>query len=264
MKHQQLTGELQERALLYAAGALDEPERTEYSRHLQEDDCTVCKAEVLESEATAQSLAMMLPMQTPSESVKQRLLSRAQALRENERPRPAVQPKRSAFAWGGWLVAAAALVLAAVFLNFNAGLRQEVQSLNARVMDLESQVTAQRTLLVSLTSTQTKVVALGGLSSTPQARGKIFRDDAAGRWRVYVEGLPAAPANRAYQLWAVPATGNPVSAVVFNTDANGSAMVDLVAPQVAGMIKLAAVTEEPAGGSPLPTTTAFNLLGTME
>jgi anti-sigma-K factor RskA len=264
MKHQQLTGELQERALLYAAGALDEQERIEYSRHLEEDDCAVCQAEVLESEAAAQSLAMMLPMQTPSQSVKQRLLARAEATRVAERPRAVVERRRPAFAWGGWLVAAAALVLAAVFLNLNAGLRQEVQSLNARVVQLESQITVQRTRLILATSPKTRVVDLGGLNSTPQARARIFRDETARQWQVYVEGLPAAPANRAYQLWAVPTTGNPVSAVVFNTDASGSAMLELPAPMVAGMIKLAAVTEEPAGGSPQPTTMAFNLLGTME
>jgi anti-sigma-K factor RskA len=264
MKHQQLTDELQERAMLYAAGALDEAERTEYSRHLEEDDCAVCIAEVLESEAAAQSLAMMLPTQTPSESVKRRLLERAEGTRVAERPRPAEERRRPAFAWGGWLVAAAALVLTAVFLNLNAGLRQEVQSLNAQVVQLESQITAQRAVFRSFISAKTKVVTLGGLNSTPQARGKIFWDETARMWRVYLEGLPTAPANRDYQLWAVPATGNPVSAVVFNTDASGSAMLELPAPSVAGMIKLAAVTEEPAGGSPLPTTMAFNLLGSME
>jgi len=219
---------------------------------------------VLESEAAAQSLAMMLPIQTPSETVKQRLLARAEATRVVERPRAVVERRRPAFAWGGWLAAAAASVLAVLFLNLNVGLQQEVQSLNARVVQLESQITVQRTRLVSLTSADTKVVTLGGLNSTPQARGKIFRDEAARQWYFYVEGLPAAPANRAYQLWAVPATGAPASAVVFNTDASGTVMLDLPAPMVAGMIKAAAVTEEPAGGSPLPTTMAFNLLGTME
>src|SRR6187549_446812 len=114
MRHQQLTDELQERAMLFAAGALDEPERTEYSRHLQEDDCAVCIAEVLESEAAAQSLAMMLPTQTPSATIKKRLLQRAEAtraIRAEARPRPVPEPRRPAFAWGGWLAAAAALAV---------------------------------------------------------------------------------------------------------------------------------------------------------
>ena len=122
MKHQQLTAELSERAMLYAAGALDEPERSEYSRHLAEDDCAVCKAEVLESEAAAQSLAIMLPVQTPSGSVKQRLLAQVDTARQSERPRPA-ERRMPAFGWVGWLAAAAALLVAGVFVNLNLGLR---------------------------------------------------------------------------------------------------------------------------------------------
>ena len=263
MKHQQLTHELSERAMLYAAGALEEPELSEYSRHLAEDDCAVCKAEVLESEAAAQSLAIMLPVQTPSGSVKQRLLAQVDTARQTERPRPA-ERRMPAFGWIGWLAAAAALLVAGVFVNLNLGLREEVRSLNAEVVALESQITAQRTLLVSLTSKDTRVVTLGGQSSTPQAHGKIFWDGTDKVWRLYVQDLPPAPANRTYQLWAVPATGNPASAVVFNTDASGSYMTELPEPAAAGTIKLAAVTEEPSGGSPLPTTTAFNLLGTVQ
>src|SRR5262245_51904363 len=139
MKHRELTDELQEKALLYAAGALDEREREEYSRHLEEDNCAVCKAEVLESEAAAQSLAIMLPLQTPSESAKRRLLARVEAASASSR-RPSSARARPALAWAGWLAAAAALILAAVFLNTNAGLREEVRSLSARVAQLESQV----------------------------------------------------------------------------------------------------------------------------
>jgi len=142
------------------------------------------------------------------------------------------------------------------------GLRQEVKSLNAQIMQLESRVSAQNTLLVMATSPRTKVVNLAGLK-TPQARGRIFVDEGARLWRFYVEDLPTAPANRAYQLWAVPDGAKPVSAVVFNTDANGTAMLELPAPMVAGMLT-AAVTEEPERGSPQPTTLAFNLAGKAE
>ena len=145
MRHQQLTDELQEKAILYAAGALDEDERREYERHLDEDNCTVCRGEVRESEAAAQSLTIMLPMQTPSESVKRRLIERAEAASLTGRSRQSAERSKPAFAWGGWLAAAAAAVLAAVFFNTNAGLREEVQSLNARVVELESQMTEQRT-----------------------------------------------------------------------------------------------------------------------
>jgi anti-sigma-K factor RskA len=255
MRHQQLTDELQEKALLYAAGALDETERDEYSRHLEEDDCAVCKAEVRESEAAAQSLSMMLPMETPSESVKRELLARAA---------PRVERPRSAFAWGGWVAAAAALVLAAVLLNWNSGLREEVQTLNARVDELESQVSEQQVRIATLTSLSTRPVNLAGLGSTPQARGRIYWDQNGMRWLVNVEDLPAVPNDRTYELWFVPAVGNPVRAEIFNTDTNGDAMFELPVPPGIGMLKAAAVTIERAGGTDQPTTSAFNLLGTME
>lgn len=264
MKHHQLTDELQEKAILYAAGALEEREREEYSRHLQEDNCAVCRAEVLESEAAAQSLAMMLPMQTPSETVKRRLLARAEAETLAARRRPSVERSRPALAWSGWLAAAAALVLAAVFLNTNAGLRDEVQSLNARVAELESQVNAQQVRFAIFTSPTNTIINLAGQGNTPQAQARIIWNKSDRRWYVRVENLPAVPNDRVYQLWFVPRTGNPISAEVFNTDANGRKELDIPVPPEVTVLMAAAVTVEPAPrGSPLPTTTnGFALLGT--
>ena len=263
MRHQQLTDELQEKAILYAAGALDEDERREYERHLDEDNCTVCRGEVRESEAAAQSLTIMLPMQTPSESVKRRLIARVEAASLPDRSRHSAERSKPAFAWGGWLAAAAAAVLAAVFFNTNAGLREEVQSLNTRVAELESQMTSQRTRLAMMASPTTTVINLVGQGSTPQARAKIFWDEPGRRWDVSVENLPAVPNDRAYQLWFVPRTGNPVSAEVFNTTPTGSAMLDIPVPAGVTTLMAAAVTVEPAGGSPQPTS-GFALLGAIQ
>jgi hypothetical protein len=141
MKHLQLTDELQERALLFASGAMDEAERQEYARHLEEDGCAICRDEARESEAAAQTLAMMLPPQQPSEVLKRRLLSRVEGAATRS---GAPVSRRGPFSWAGWAVAVAALVLVAVFLNANAGLREQVQALGARVSELETQMTSQQ------------------------------------------------------------------------------------------------------------------------
>lgn len=261
MKHRELTDELQEKAILYAAGALDEREREEYARHLQEDNCAICKAEVLESEAAAQSLTIMLPMQTPSESVKRRLLGRAEAASFPARGTVPVLRPRPVVAWGGWVAAVAALILAAVFLYTNAGLRDEVRSLNARVAELESQVNETQVRLAFYTSAD-KIIKLAGQGATPQAQGRVYWKEAARRWRVTIDNLPELSNDRVYQLWFVPQGANPISAEVFTTNASGSVEFEIDVPPAVTSLMAAAVTVEPAPqGSPQPTS-GFALLGT--
>jgi anti-sigma-K factor RskA len=192
------------------------------------------------------------------------VLARAEADSLSGRRRATVERPKQGFAWGGWLAAAAALVLAAVFLYSNAGLRTEVEALNARVAELESQVNTQNTRLASLTSPSTETFKLAGQGATPQAKAKIFWNQSARRWEVFVEDLPALGNEQVYQLWFVPPTGNPISAEVFNTNANGRAEFEINVPPEVTALMAAAVTVEPGPrGSPLPTTTnGFALLGT--
>jgi anti-sigma-K factor RskA len=57
----------------------------------------------------------------------------------------------------------------------------------------------------------------------------------------------------------VPQQGDPVSAQVFNTNTDGSARLEIQLPAEATVLKVAAVTTEPAGGLPQPSG-AFVLL----
>jgi anti-sigma-K factor RskA len=73
--------------------------------------------------------------------------------------------------------------------------------------------------------------------------------------------LQPAPAGRTYQLWGIADGAQPVSLGTFNTGPSGQAAVAL-AFDPALRFSVSAVTEEPTGGSPQPTTQPF-LVGTF-
>ena len=71
---------------------------------------------------------------------------------------------------------------------------------------------------------------------------------------ITAEEMPSMPAARTLQLWFVPKSGKPVSAAIFHPSTGGQ--IAMVAPVTVPMNEIAAlaITEEPAGGSPQPTT----------
>jgi len=259
VKHVHLTEELLEKASLFAAGALPEDERREYVRHLEEDDCAVCRNEARELQTAANFLSLHVPLETPSPRVKERLMER---VRSSAMVMPMPKPRRW-LEWTAGLAAAAASVALVFVLNDNAQLRRLTDSLNSRVAQLESLLSGQRARLAALSSPSVRVVNLAGQGANTGASGRVFWDQARRRWFFYAQNLPSVASDKSYQLWFVPVNGNPVSATVFNTDANGSADIEIDVPVNVTEIKAAAVTTEPAGGLPQPSG-AFALLGAVE
>ena len=70
--------------------------------------------------------------------------------------------------------------------------------------------------------------------------------------------MPDMPDSRALQLWVVPRQGAPISIGVFHPGAGGQVLMVMPLNQDAmSMAKALAISDEPAGGSPQPTTTAI-------
>jgi hypothetical protein len=130
-------------------------------------------------------------------------------------------------------------------------LESELTQRAGEVASLRRDVGHQRELLKILGAPETQVVALEGLKPSPTARGRMWWHREGGGYFV-ASRLPAAPAGKAYQLWAI-AAGVPVSAGVFDVDPKGSAALRVKPLPGVGKVDMFAVTLEPAGGLPKPS-----------
>ena len=261
MKHSHITDDLQEQASLYAAGAMTDTERLEYQRHLEDDQCAVCQAEVNELQAAASMLAFTAPSGAPSPAVRERLMEQARSAASRAESGSSMPFLRRS--WTELIAVAAALgamAFAFAAIRSSSELRQLNSELTSRIAQLEVQLVRARTYISTMTSPEVRVVNLAGQGTNVQASGRLFGDMKQNRWFLYAKDLPPVPADKTYELWFVPKTGNPVKAAVFNTGAN-VAEIEVGVPE--GMdVAAAAVTIEPAGGTDSPTG-PFALMGAM-
>ena len=160
-----------------------------------------------------------------------------------------------------WLAAAAAVVIA-VYLGQQARKERTARATaeqalaSARLtLDSTGSALARRDSLIRLlVSPDVQAVTVSGSGPAPSA--KYFMDRRAGRVIIAASALPPAAPGRTYQLWGIETGKPPVSLGTFNTDSSGRALASVAVP--AGLrMAVTAVTDEPSGGSPQPTTTPF-------
>jgi hypothetical protein len=100
--------------------------------------------------------------------------------------------------------------------------------------------------------------ALQDASFGPAAvRGRVFVSPDRGI--IFIgAGLPPLDARSTFELWVIPKSGNPIPAGTFRgTFRTGGSTAIYVQPAPAPNAAAVAVTVEPLGGSPQPTTTPF-------
>ena len=242
-------------APVYAVGALDGDDLVRFQAHLRAG-CPTCEAVVRESEDALAALGREAPPMIPPAHVRDALVRRVQA---STRPRPAPR-----FGWVRWAAAtAAAAIAAAAFTGGMVASRYEARlgkiareialardQLGREQARLREEIFSARAMTDLLRDPATRVVTLNGLPAAPGASGRVVWHEQAGG-RLYVSGLPPAPAGKTYELWTI-AGATPRPDGTFDVGPGGGA-AHPVAPVDDGPVKVFAVTLEPAGGVPAPT-----------
>ena len=254
-----------------AAGTADDAEARALRAHLA-DGCPVCAGRLAEYEAIAGQIPLALEPVPPPAGVRERLLERAAAdARPGKVPRivpfPSGRPPGSSWARPA---AAAALAAGIAAIAVYVPLARDRDALQAaltgqerRVRAVEGELRAASDTLRVLRSPAVQVVSLGGGEPQPGARGRIFWDRARGEWRFYAAEMRPPGAGRTYELWLINDKGTKIPAGTFQVDASGEGELRVSLPADVGTVKVAAVTDEPEGGSPQPTGT-IQLVGTIQ
>ena len=250
----------------YALGTLTEQEARSFASHLA--TCDECRQSVRDVAAVGEALARALPQQTPPPSLRDRVLARAASPADMDRQVPSPTVSRSGMQYR-WLAAAAALVAAVTsvmawqYREDAVRARIEQQAATQQVRSLEQQIAQLQAGVSTAAQTRSVLAArdmarieLLGQAPAPGATGRVFWSPTHGL--VFAAtNLPELPPGRVYQLWVV--ADAPISAGIGRLTGGGEISV-VSTPTAPARPKAFALTIEPEGGSPAPTSPLF-LLG---
>jgi hypothetical protein len=175
-----------------------------------------------------------------------------------------------------WIAAAAAGLLFAASLGVFVAARKTAEKDIARLQDALSLQTIQALNAIHASDSLASVIAardsiIGGLtgrdvsmltltsSAAKDPYAKMFWDRAHNSWTLIAHNMPALKQGRTYQVWLV----TPKSKISAGTFApkNGEAVV-LARYALTESLAAVAITDEPTGGSPQPTTTPMLVAAT--
>jgi anti-sigma-K factor RskA len=253
----------------YALGALDGNERAALEAHLA-SGCPECAKALEEARLVVTQLAYLAPPADPSEMLRARVLRsvRADAGTSGGSGSGGAQPmqagsQRSSIPMWLW-AGVAALLLVSLYSTFEARLmQQDVADMNQRAAaelkqrkQLEDQLTVAKHEAIILTDPASrKIEIMPSDKEMPKVEAMWHA-----KLGIYLtaQKMPMPKNNKVLQLWLIPKTpgAKPMPSHVFWPDSNGQ-IGEMVAnpPDDMADTKALAITEEPAGGSPQPTST---------
>jgi anti-sigma-K factor RskA len=245
----------------YALGHSDESAAAAVVEHLSA--CVVCRRELAETESAWSALAFELQPEEPRPEVLQRVLDR---LDQAVGPRPQVAPRPAPAAplltrrQQLLSYALAATVLAALVGGFLYLQRPDLiagagsPTVDEALRDLAARVGKLQELEQMLSAGNVRLASLYPPATTTAPGAYVVWDVPTRQWHFYALSLPAPPAGKEYQLWAVAEGKSPIAGPSFSVDAQGLGYKVTDFPMLQpGVAVKAVVTLEPAGGSLAPT-----------
>ncbi len=261
---------------LYVLDRLSPDERREVERYA--DQYPEVKEEITEIEVALERFALLngaqaLPSPTVLEQVLPKVRSQippapAATPRQATPSRPAITPASATSpAALTWILAAALLIALGglVYFYLQANHRGEsINELEQRFSTLEQECEQERASTVNdqqqlavLTDIDTRNVILTGSENAPDSRAVVFYNPTSGEALFSAANLPAPPAGKQYQLWAIDAQGPQDLGVLSATLSNDQLLAVRYLPDVAAF----AVTLEDEGGKPSPDLSQLQVIG---
>ena len=218
----------------YVLGALPEEERREFEEYLASHPER--QAEIDELEAVAGLLALSPQEQEPSPQLRRSIMDVVEAEAERPRARSGLARMREFLSIRNLALGAAALLVIGL-LSWNMVLQGEMRELQSRIQGMQA------------SEEESRMVALEGSGAARQARVEvmILEDHRA---VLMAEDMPPAPEDKTFQIWVIE-NDTPKPSGLFDIREDHAAVV--VENPVDGADAIA-VTVEPDGGSPQPTT----------
>jgi anti-sigma-K factor RskA len=256
----------------YALGTLEGPEREEIERHLARA-CPTCTPGVEQARWLVAQLAYLAPDAAPPAGLRARIIAAATAEPEGEVtsratvPRGAgvatfaPRPQRAPSAFPAWAWAAAAVLLLATFYSVVqqrrldrqlAAVQRDLREGQAQRAAIESEREHYQMAMEILSAQDTKSLVL--------APKKAAMPPVQAYWSpkmgllVMSAGMPQMPSDMTLQLWMVSKKGQAMSIGIFRPDDAGHVMLVAAPGTPLAEIAALAISEEPAGGSPQPTS----------
>ena len=234
-----------------AVDAIDADDERSLQRHLT--GCVACQQDLEVLRAAAAVLALNVAAAEPPPALRARIMATVRSEPRRRWPIPLSGRTRVRRPGPAWAAVAACAVVAVGSLAWAGSLQQQLNLQRAQIAELGGKADRYDRVVAVLESTALTLRPLEPSVSNVAASGTIFMDPTSGTGMVMVHNLPTLATGRVWQLWYVR-NGERVSGGVLRTDETGTGYTLIRCPKDLQQFESIGVTEEPAGGSPAPTS----------